>query len=196
MLFTDFQKKIIRQISKNEVNDYHTLAKILFEPKMIRLNEEAYHVVVIIDEDDLPNARRKLLDYYIVVKTLERDSLLQIISAGGKASKQLLVSVINKNGTIVNNIDEISYNIVSEFNKKLIVASGELNAFISNSFKTRDERRDRLSKIIAYGSLFLSSLNLFASIYLTSNRKVEITNPGAFSEKIKVIIEKDSPTKK
>ncbi len=209
MLFTDFQKEIIQSISNNDVNNYYTMAKALF--KDFKGSNPAIKISTYkVEEKDLPTVHKKLLDYYYVCKILESKELIQIIGAGEEASGLLHVIIPRMPDEFQSKqkVDEVSFNIVGDFRNKIIIPSNELKQFIENDYKTKEELyQDRLiyqqeksmafTRRIALGSIIISMLSLVASIFLASNRKVEITNPGAFSNKMNVIIENDTkyPTK-
>lgn len=97
--------------------------------------------------------------------------------------------------------------ILSDLYGHILIPSSELNQFIKDDYKTKEElyqeqlikqqeKSMSFTRKIAYLSLALSVLSFLASLFLASNRKVEITNPGAFSNQMKVIIEKDSTQQK
>ncbi len=208
MQFTDFQKEIIKAIAANNINDFRTMAETLFgnyEVDGAGTSTEIIDVKVGTSNDSLSQMQMKLLDYHYVYTKLDKLSLIQIVNVGSQATGEF--RVLNNPNRSLTGPDTTSGNIVADLRKKIILPSGELKKFIEDGFKTKEEvYQERLiqqqkesmkvTRRIAYisigASVVISILTFLFSVIFTPGRKVEITNPGAFSNEMKVIIEKEN----
>lgn len=201
MIFTDYQKEIIRNIAITDVNTNYSMIEILFKDHKTKIEK---HTCTVYTEDEfILEERKRLLDYNYVYKILEKNEMIHSIKANDEATGifDLQKPFYHGNNKFYISDTIIKY-ITANFRDKLFIASNELKQFIENDFKSKEELyQERLivhqeksmafTRKVAIGSIVLSIISLAASLFLASNRKVEITNPGAFSNKMNVIIEKD-----
>jgi hypothetical protein len=210
MDYSKSQKEIIQDIANRKIKDLNSFYKNYFiKVKVEKIGEDILQSKSNIPELpsnlNIGNTRgviyeesmiEKVSDFINLWRELEKYGLISSVEfpiSPNHTKDYFCIPLYPKEKRYIGKYNIDVFNLIKEYLNKVIITNFKLNNFVKNSYKTIDEKKERLTRFIAIIALIISFIsviaNVFLQIYLSGKeRNIEIIRDNTLNEPRKVIL--------